>query len=131
MIFWLMLIIFIFGFVIAFIGVEKCWGAIEIVGEVFSFIAALAASVMLIIIVFNYMGTKATVVKKEAEYNAIVYNLESGSCRDEFGLLNKEIIDEVHQWNEEISYKKAIQNDFWLGIFYPDIYDQFELITLE
>jgi len=42
--------------------------------------------------------------------------------------LNKEVIDEIQDWNENITYYKNIQKDFWVGIFVPNVYDQFETI---
>ena len=57
--------------------------------------------------------------------------MESGACRDEFGLLNKEVIDEIQSWNESIIYNQKMQNDFWVGVFCPNVYDQFETIDYE
>ena len=56
------------------------------------------------------------------------YKVTSEACRDEFGLLSKEVIDEVQAWNEEIIRGKTMQHDPWIGAFVPDVYDQFELI---
>jgi anaerobic ribonucleoside-triphosphate reductase len=53
------------------------------------------------------------------------------TCRDEFGFLGKEIIDEVQNWNEDIRYYKAAQDDFWVGIFHPNVYDEFETIDYD
>lgn len=66
--------------------------------------------------------------KSKERYNAIIYKVESGACRDEFGLLNKKVIDEIQDWNESVTYNKNIQEDFWVGIFIPNVYDQFEII---
>ena len=56
------------------------------------------------------------------------YKIESNSCRDEFGLLSKELIDEVQEWNQDVRYYQKIQRNFWVGIFYPNVYDEFETI---
>ena len=61
-------------------------------------------------------------------HKALTYKLESGACRDELGLLSKSVIDEIQDWNESIVRKKNFQKDFWIGIFYPNIYDEFETI---
>ena len=61
-------------------------------------------------------------------YNSLIYKMESTTCRDEFGFLNKEVIDEVTEWNETISYNKIAQDNIWVGCFTPNIYDDFELI---
>lgn len=61
-------------------------------------------------------------------YNSLIYKMESTTCRDEFGFLNKEVIDEVTEWNETISYNKIAQDNVWVGCFVPNIYDDFELI---
>ena len=31
----------------------------------------------------------------------------------------------------EMDYYQNIQNDFWVGIFYPNVFDQFETIDYE
>lgn len=85
-------------------------------------------AIMIIVFVSNYIGINAQVEKTKERYNAITYKVESGACRDEFSLLNKEVIDEIQDWNESITYHKNIQKDFWIGIFIPNVYDQFETI---
>ena len=83
---------------------------------------------MIIVFACNYIGVNAQVESNKERYNAITYKVESGACRDEFGLLNKEVIDEIQDWNEDVIYYKNIQKDFWVGIFIPNVYDQFETI---
>ena len=70
------------------------------------------------------------VAKYQQKYNAIVYKMESEACRDEFGLLSKEVIDEAQAWNETLASDKALQDNFWIGNLMPHIYDQFEFIDL-
>ena len=43
----------------------------------------------------------------------------------------KELMSEIQKWNEDLARHKALQNDFWVGIFIPDIFDQFEFIELK
>lgn len=84
--------------------------------------------IMLIIIIYNHCGINARVQKWRETYDALTYKLESDACRDEFCLLNKEIIDEIQGWNEDVKYNQGIQRDFWVGIFYPNVFDEFETI---
>lgn len=84
--------------------------------------------IMIVCITSVYIQANARVEKLKETYNALTYKVESDACRDEFGLLNKEIIDEIQEWNEDITYSKNIQRNFWIGIFIPNVYDQFETI---
>ena len=101
---------------------------IENSGWVTVVVSGFIMAIMIIVFVSNYIGINAQVEKTKERYNAITYKVESGACRDEFGLLNKEVIDEIQDWNESITYHKNIQKDFWIGIFIPNVYDQFETI---
>lgn len=74
------------------------------------------------------IGAEARVASCRQRYNALIYKVESGACVDEFGLLNKEIIDEIQYWNENLAYRKEMQRDRWYGAFYPNVYDEFETI---
>lgn len=73
----------------------------------------------------------AQIARYEERYKAITYKIESNACRDEFGLLNKEVIDEIQEWNEDITLKKNAAHDFWIGIYNPDAFDQFDTIDYE
>lgn len=94
-------------------------------------ISALILLFMTIALICEHTSANAYLQKYNERYNALTYKVESEACRDEFGLLNKKIIDEVQDWNEDVVYRKEMQNNFWVGIFYADIYDEFETIDYD
>jgi hypothetical protein len=139
MLFWLFIILTVVGIVLKILG-EKHWAydsfmwkhdvAFGVSGMILSAVGAAISIVMIIVISFSYCGSSAYVAEDQATYDSLIFKLENTDCRDELGLLNKEIIDEVQAWNETLAYHKTIQRDFWLGIFYPNMYDEFKLIDL-
>lgn len=86
--------------------------------------------ILLIAIALINMAAPGKVASMREEYKTLKFKLESPSSRDEFGLVNKDIIEDVGSWNSMISKKKALQDDFWIGIFIPNIYDEFEIIEM-
>lgn len=103
----------------------------EIIGGLISITAGIALGVMLVLLPICHIGNGAEIAENQERYRALIYKVESGACRDEFGLLNKEILDDIQDWNEYIVHRKSLQKDFWVGVFYPNIYDQFETIDYE
>lgn len=106
-----------------FLDLEEIWvplGVISTAGIV----------IMLIIIICTHCGTGGTVAKYRETYKSLVYKSETEACRDEFGIVNKDYIDEVQRWNEDLSFNKGVQRDFWIGVFVPNIYDEFQFIDL-
>ena len=144
MLFWLCLIVLIVGIGLVTVGNIKWFdtrnknklrkflyyndGTIKNSGWIVAVVSGIIMVIMIIFFACDYIGANAEVEKTKEQYNAITYKVESGACRDEFGLLNKEVIDEIQDWNETITYYKNIQKDFWVGIFIPNVYDQFEII---
>lgn len=103
--------------------------------EGYTFVAWTMIVATLIILIGMTIGIIAETIQADAlkasyteTYNSLIYKMESTTCRDEFGFLNKEVIDEVTEWNETISYNKIAQDNIWVGCFVPNIYDDFELI---
>lgn len=140
--FWLFVIIFVIGIGLIVIG-NIDWNydkhkflyynddGFIIAGCVTSVISGFVALFMLFCIIFSHTNVEAKLEQKREVYNALTYKMESTSCRDEFGFLSKEVIDEVQKWNESIRYYRFVQDDFWNGIFYPNVYDQFKTIDYE
>ena len=134
MLFWITLIVLLVGISLAIYG-NKNWydseGSIWTVGFLLSIVAGITAIIMLCVIITSCVGADAQVERHKARYEALTYKLESDAYRDEFGILNKSVIDEIQDWNEDLVYYKVIQDDFWLGVFHPNIYDEFETIDYE
>lgn len=99
-----------------------------VTGAVTFWLAMLAIVISLIGILIAYSEAPGLIASNEARYDALTYKMESTTCRDEFGFLSKEVIDEVQNWNEDLAGNKAMQRNFWIGIYIPNIYDSFEFI---
>ena len=97
-------------------------------GVATTIVSGVVVLIMLLVVTINNVTASSMVAENHERYKALTYKLESGACRDEFGLLNKEIIDEIQEWNEDVAYYQVAQDNFWVGIFYPNVYDQFETI---
>ena len=148
MLFWLFVILFVFGFFIMLFS-QYDFGSIarkkhyflewiyynhrkiDAIGFCISLISASVILFSLLVICINNIDSVTDVASKKETYDALCYKVESEEVRDEFGLLNKEIVDEIQEWNEEIAKKQEVQDNFWVGIYFPNIYDQFEKIPLK
>ena len=131
MIFWIFVIALVVGIVL-FVLSDNCsffynW---DIVAAVDIFISIITIVTMGIIIVATHVTANGEKLANEQRYDSLIYKAETESIRDEFGIVNKEYIDEVQAWNEDVIKYKEWQRDFWIGIFIPNIYDDFETIDL-
>ena len=149
MIFWIFVLLFIVSIVTLFVTkkisgeYEKdkskfndfvYWhdGPIMYTSGVFAVIIGIVAIIMFICIVNAQTSADGCKAKYEQTYSALIYKSQTESIRDEFGIVNKEYIDEVQEWNEGLSKYKAYSDNFWIGIFYPKkVYQDLELIDLE
>ena len=124
--FWLFVIIMMVGISLIIVG-NMDWNRekneflyyhdsdIKATGWGISIISGVACIILLFLIIDAHTNVEASLEKS----------------REIFGFLSKEVIDEVQDWNKEVRYVQAAQDDFWVGIFYPNVYDEFETIDYE
>lgn len=140
--FWLFVILMMVGVGLIIVGkMDWDWekhkflyhndSEIEGVGWAVSIISVVICIVMMFFIITGHTNVEAYLEQNRETYKALTYKMESTTCRDEFGFLSKEVIDEVQAWNKYIRYYQSAQDDFWVGIFYPNVYDEFETIDYE
>lgn len=67
----------------------------------------------------------------EQRYESLVFQLENNLYNNDNDLGKKKLYNQIQRWNEDLARGKAMQDDIWLGVFWPDIYDDFEFIELE
>lgn len=100
-----------------------CFGAM-------SLLCFIAIVIMTISIVVNNSGISGLIAANQQRYESLVYQLENDIYDNDNDLGKKELYNQIQAWNEDLAKGKALQHDIWVGIFWPDIYDQFEFIEL-
>ena len=131
MIFWITLIAFV-AFLVLFIIFADSWDFewLGILSSVLAFVAGIAAAIMLVVIIINNVGIEANIESKKQRYDSLVYQAENNLYENDNDLGKKDLVNQIQEWNEDLARGKALQDDFWVGIFYADIYDEFDFIPM-
>lgn len=103
------------------------WHLLATIAVALTLIALLISTIGLASV---YIGADAFVAKWETQYESLTYQLENNLYDNDNDIGKKELMDEIHEWNGNLAYCKKIQRNFWVGIYYPNVYDNFEFIPL-
>lgn len=135
MIFWLCVILLFIG--IALIPLDGLlyrktdwydgvW--VKFVGIAIIVIFAFAILMMTAFITADHVMANSQVAAYQQRYESLTYQLENNLYDNDNDIGKKALYQEIQEWNTDLAYRKAAQRDFWIGIFYPNIYDQLEFI---
>lgn len=130
MIFWLVLLSFVVSLGLA-IYVEKRFCDYSVPFLVVAFISLLASIVMLVVIIVKNTNVDAYVAENQMRYEMLVYQYENDIYDNDNDLGKRDLMEDIQKWNEDLAYYREAQDDFWVGIFHPNVYDQFEFIELK
>ena len=124
MLFWTFVIIIIAGFVLFTYDLENLGIAISAIG-IFGIIASV------VVLAINYIGIDGYIARMNTRYETLVYQYENDIYDNDNDLGKRELMVNIQNWNEDLSSRRERQRDFWIGIYIPNIYDQFEFIELK
>ena len=124
MLFWAFIIIVIAGFVLFTFDWENLGITISVIG-IFGIIASV------VVLAINYIGIDGYIARMNTRYETLVYQYENDIYDNDNDLGKRELMADIQNWNEDLSSRRENQHDFWIGIYIPNIYDQFEYIELK
>ena len=124
MLFWAFIIIVIAGFVLFTFDWENLGITISVIG-IFGIIASI------VVLAINYIGIDGYIARMNTRYETLVYQYENDIYDNDNDLGKRELMADIQNWNEDLSSRRENQHDFWIGIYIPNIYDQFECIELK
>lgn len=84
-----------------------------------------------VVLCMNHFSAPGLAEQYSQRYEFLTYQLENNLYDNDNEVGKKQLYDEIRQWNEDVAYGKKMQDNIWVGVFYPHIYDEFELIELE
>lgn len=94
-----------------------------------SVVLGIVVLIMSMFIIDAHIGVEAYVAENEQIYASLVYQYENDVYDNDDDVIGKkQLYDQIQEWNKDLAGYKAKEKDFWIGIFYPNIYDQFEFI---
>lgn len=99
-------------------------------GVVITTIATIALIVCVVVMGCNHIGVDGYIDQMNTRYETLVYEYENDIYENDNDIGKQELMNKIQNWNEDLARNKKNQTDFWIGIFIPNIYDQFELIEL-
>lgn len=136
MLYFVILFLSIFFFGLGLFVLYKC--DYEIIPAIFGFISIAVGAIGLIVSIFltiiiitENVAPEGQKIKWETRYDFLVYQLEEIKYDNLIDNNRKELMDDIQDYNVAIQKGKLYQNNFWLGIFYADIYDDLPLIELK
>ena len=130
MLFWLVVLS-----IVVFLGLavymEKRFGDYSGPFLVIAIIGFIVAIIMLIVIIVENTNVDAYVAENQMRYEMLVYQYENDIYDNDNDLGKRDLMEDIQEWNADLAYYRKAQDDFWVGIFHPNVYDQFEFIELK
>ena len=130
MLYWILLIIILLLILIAYQLEENNHEILCVVSCFFTIIFGLVFVILSIRMACEYVNIDGRIEKYKTEYNSLVYQYENNIYDNDNDLGKKELMNDILEWNKDLTYMQNAQDDFWIGIFFADIYDQFKTIEL-
>lgn len=98
---------------------------------VIAIIGFIVAIIMLMVIIVENTNVDAYIAENQMRYDMLVYQYENDIYDNDNDLGKRDLMEDIQEWNEDLAYYREAQDDFWVGIFHPNVYDQFEFIELK
>ena len=130
MLFWMTIIVMILGVILFEILFEHDFEISCTISGVISGLAAIALLIEIIVLAVNHIGVDGYAQKMNTRHDMLVYQYENDIYDNDNDLGKRELIEDIQNWNEDLASRKENQDNLWIGIFIPDIYDQFDFIEL-
>lgn len=132
MLFILTLAILAFGIIAGIIS-DRFWKLdwLQIPAIISILFGGLSFIIMVIVMCCSHIGIDGYIAKNQARYEALVYQYENDIYDNDNDLGKRDLMEDIQEWNEDLAWYKENQDDFWVGIFIPNVYDQFEFIELK
>lgn len=61
-------------------------------------------------------------------YESLTYQLENNIYDSDNNIGKAELYEKITDWNTDLARGKAMTHNIWIGVFWSDVYDEFDFI---
>ena len=128
----LLAILTVIASIISYIALNKYDAeGLGIASATIAVFAGLALVVGSIVFFCIYSSADATAAEYNAERQSLIYQLENNLYDNNNDLGKKDLYDQITEYNKDVVSGRELHNKFLTACFYPDIYDDLELIEFD
>lgn len=95
-----------------------------------TFFVWIAVVIMVLFAIAVNVSVDGEIAAKQQIHDSLVYQLEHNLYDNDNDIGKQELYEKITDWNADLARGKTLQDNFWIGIFYPNIYDRLEFIEL-
>ena len=128
MLFWIFLSVLILSIILTLVFCDHDCCFIFISTTI---VSCLAIIISLAILMCNHLGVDGYVSQMNTRYEMLTYQYENDVYENDNDIGKRELITDIQSWNEDLAWYRENQRDLWIGVYIPNIYDQFEFISLD
>lgn len=126
MIFWICLIVASASLIGCVVADKHAKYEVAFTCEIISIITYLITGFMLFAIIGNALTASTNVASAEQRYEILNYQVENKMYDTD--IAKKALMVDIEDYNNTLIKRQTVQNDKWIGIFIPNVWDEFELI---
>jgi hypothetical protein len=129
MILWIAIFCLIIGIVLIFVGVKTYEDSCMLVGIALTLLLGIVVSILGSAAIAANIAPEAELAKELNKRESLIYQLDNEIYDNDDDILGKrDLYKDIETFNSDLAYNKTAQKDFWIGIFYPNIYDKIDYI---
>lgn len=128
----LLAILTVVASIISYIALNKYDAeGLGIVSATIAVFAGLALVLCGIVSICVHSSADATAAEYNTERQSLIYQLENNLYDNDNDLGKKDLYDQITEYNKDVVSGRELHDKFLTACFYPDIYDDLELIQFD
>lgn len=130
MIFWGCILLFILVALVCYICDKNYAEISTVLSGVIAALLGICICIMLICIIVENVNVEGNIESLNQEREVLSYQLDNDVYDNDNDIGKQKLYEDITRWNANLAYAKNAQRDFWVGIFYANIYDEIDYIYL-
>ena len=129
MILWIAIFCLIIGILLISIGIKTYEVFCTLLGITLTVLFGVVALILGPTAIAANIAPEAELAKELGKRESLIYQLDNEIYDNDDDILGKrDLYKDIETFNSDLAYNKTAQKDFWIGVFYPNIYDKIDYI---